>query len=123
MLAPNVKTVAVILVMLVPFVCAYVDKAGNNVGFIKCPDGGLCGNGQTCCYLASHRSYGCCDKPRAVCCRGKLDGMCCSRGYRCNAAELRCDPRVIKTKPTDLDATEIRSSYRELLPDQRFDFE
>ena len=55
---------------------------GNNVGFIKCPDGGLCGNGQTCCYLASHRSYGCCDKPRAVCCRGKMDGRCCSHGYR-----------------------------------------
>ena len=42
---------------------------------------------------------------------------------RCNAAELRCEPSVIKTKPTDLDATEIRSSYRELFPDQRFDFE
>ena len=55
---------------------------GNNVGFIKCPDGGRCKNGQTCCYLASHRSYGCCDKPRAVCCRGKMDGMCCSHGYR-----------------------------------------
>ena len=29
MLAPNVKTVALILVMIVPFVCAYVDKAGK----------------------------------------------------------------------------------------------
>ena len=29
MLAPNLKTVAVILVMIVPFVCAYVDKAGK----------------------------------------------------------------------------------------------
>ncbi|CAH3015720.1 unnamed protein product [Porites evermanni] len=123
MLAPNVKTVAVILVMLVPFVCAYADKGGNNVGFIKCPDGGLCGNRQTCCYLASHRSYGCCDKPRAVCCRGKMDGRCCSHGYRCNEDDFTCVARVIKTKPTDLDATEIRSSERELLPDQRFDFE
>ena len=55
---------------------------GNNVGFIKCPDGGRCKNGQTCCYLASHRRYGCCDTPRAVCCTGKLDGMCCSHGFR-----------------------------------------
>ena len=29
MLAPNVKTAAVILVMIVSFVCAYVDKAGK----------------------------------------------------------------------------------------------
>ena len=42
---------------------------------------------------------------------------------RCNEADLNCVPCVIKTKPTDLDATKIRSSYRELLPDQRFDFE
>ena len=42
---------------------------------------------------------------------------------RCNAAEVKCVPKVIKKKPTDLDATEIRSSYRQLLPDQRFDFE
>ena len=55
---------------------------GNNVGFIKCPDGGRCKNGQTCCYVASHRRYGCCDTPRAVCCTGKLDGMCCSHGFR-----------------------------------------
>ena len=60
----------------------FFSPKGNNVGYIKCPDGGLCGNRQTCCYLASHRSYGCCDKPRAVCCRGKLEGMCCSHGYR-----------------------------------------
>ncbi|CAH3187857.1 unnamed protein product, partial [Porites lobata] len=95
----------------------------NNVGFIKCPDGGRCKNGQTCCYLASHRLYSCCHKPRAVCCTGKMDGRCCSHGFRCNEDDGNCVQSVTKTKPTDLDATEIRSSYRQLLPDQRFDFE
>ncbi|XP_073250888.1 uncharacterized protein [Porites lutea] len=123
MLAPNAKTVAVILVMIVPFVCAYVDKAGSNAGYIRCPDRRRCHDGQTCCYHASAGRYDCCYHPQAVCCTGRMDGICCRRGFRCNEDDFTCVARVIKTKPTDLDATEIRSSERELFPDQRFDFE
>ncbi|CAH3015716.1 unnamed protein product [Porites evermanni] len=127
MLAPNVKTVAVILVMIVPFVCAYVDKAGSNAGFIRCPDGRRCEDRKTCCYYARLRRYACCNSPFANCCHGSMDGKCCPYFYRCDQATRRCVqprfPSLNNKTSIRLDATEIRSCERELLPDQRLAFE
>ena len=56
-------------------------------GDIKCPDGGECPKGDTCCPTTAG-AYGCCPDPNAVCCS---DGKhCCPEGYQCDVSSDTC---------------------------------
>ncbi|XP_062342716.1 granulin 1 [Osmerus eperlanus] len=53
---------------------------------LKCPDGKVCSNLQTCCF--TQKGYVCCPVPNAVCCADLTH--CCPHGYRCNTATKQC---------------------------------
>ncbi|XP_046874773.1 granulin 1 isoform X2 [Hypomesus transpacificus] len=53
---------------------------------LKCPDGKVCSDIQTCCF--TQKGYACCPYPNAVCC-DDLD-HCCPHGYHCNMATKQC---------------------------------
>ena len=62
---------------------------------VKCPDGGECPNGNTCCETNAG-SYGCCPDPNAVCCSDHKH--CCPEGYQCDLADNTCTKADIKEK-------------------------
>ncbi|XP_003382695.1 PREDICTED: prestalk protein-like [Amphimedon queenslandica] len=54
---------------------------------VKCPDGGVCLDGETCCRESGYK-YGCCSYPDATCCS---DGIhCCPSGEICDVARGTC---------------------------------
>ncbi|KAG0444110.1 hypothetical protein HPB47_014159, partial [Ixodes persulcatus] len=57
------------------------------VEIVRCPGGGYCQDGQTCC-LVSGGHYGCCPYPHAVCCSDLAS--CCPEGYRCKVSTHSC---------------------------------
>ena len=59
----------------------------DSSGDIKCPDGGKCPNGDTCCLTATG-DYGCCPDPNAVCCSDEKH--CCPQGYQCDVSSGSC---------------------------------
>lgn len=60
-----------------------------------CPDGGMCGDGNTCCQTPSG-GYGCCPLPNAECCSDHLH--CCHEGTLCDLEHSKC---VNKTHTLD----------------------
>lgn len=56
---------------------------------VRCPDGGTCADGQTCCLVdVTNGTYGCCPEPSAVCCSDHK--TCCPEGYQCNVESGTC---------------------------------
>ena len=55
---------------------------------MRCPDGGMCSNGNTCCPIEGSK-YGCCPVSDGVCCG---DGKhCCPFGTTCDLSRGTCD--------------------------------
>ncbi|XP_069041662.1 progranulin-like isoform X2 [Lepisosteus oculatus] len=54
---------------------------------LRCPDGGLCEDGSTCCRSPSGR-YSCCPLPHAVCCEDHKH--CCFEGTVCDVKHSEC---------------------------------
>ncbi|XP_017320488.1 granulin b isoform X1 [Ictalurus punctatus] len=52
-----------------------------------CPDGGMCDEGNTCCWTPSG-GYGCCPLPNAECCSDHLH--CCQEGTLCDMEHGTC---------------------------------
>ncbi|XP_028823013.1 granulin b [Denticeps clupeoides] len=59
---------------------------------LPCPDGGLCGDDETCCPEPSGR-YGCCHLRNAVCCTDLLH--CCPEGTSCNLTIGQCQKKSV----------------------------
>ncbi|KAM9991826.1 hypothetical protein ACTFIZ_012489 [Dictyostelium cf. discoideum] len=59
-------------------------------GSVKCPDGSLCPNSNTCC-SASDGSYACCPTPNAQCCSDKQH--CCPYQFTCGNGGNICKPQ------------------------------
>ncbi|XP_074512001.1 granulin a [Sebastes fasciatus] len=57
------------------------------VGADECPDGGSCGNGQTCCNNPAN-GYECCPLDQAECCGDHMH--CCPAGTVCDTATYSC---------------------------------
>ena len=54
---------------------------------VKCPDGGICLDGNTCCPENGNK-YGCCSYFDANCCSDRIH--CCPSGYTCDTARGTC---------------------------------
>ncbi|XP_064647998.1 SCO-spondin-like isoform X2 [Lineus longissimus] len=78
-------------------------KHSSSVSVVICPNKQTCPDGNTCCRLASG-DYGCCPRPKAVCCPDLTH--CCPNGYTCNLKAGSCTqgalslPWLEKTKAT-----------------------
>ncbi|KAN0047324.1 hypothetical protein ACTA71_001706 [Dictyostelium dimigraforme] len=62
----------------------------QDFGSVKCPDGSLCPNSNTCC-PASDGSYACCPTPNAECCSDKQH--CCPYQFTCGNGGNICKPQ------------------------------
>ncbi|KAN0014605.1 hypothetical protein ACTFIU_000923 [Dictyostelium citrinum] len=62
----------------------------QDFGSVKCPDGSLCPNSNTCC-PASGGSYACCPTPNAQCCSDKQH--CCPYQFTCGNGGNICKPQ------------------------------
>ncbi|EAL65602.1 granulin domain-containing protein [Dictyostelium discoideum AX4] len=62
----------------------------QDFGSVKCPDGSLCPNSNTCC-SASDGSYACCPTPNAQCCSDKQH--CCPYQFTCGNGGNICKPQ------------------------------
>ena len=59
----------------------------GDVGDLKCPGGGSCSDGETCC-LHINGGYGCCEIANANCCDNYM--TCCNSGTVCDNANGKC---------------------------------
>lgn len=88
----------------------------------RCPDGGSCGDYQTCC-LGKSGKYGCCPLPNAVCCSDHQS--CCPEGYTCKVSTQQCTlgnhtvAMVKKLRAIQNDVPELQSAgkCREFVPE------
>ncbi|KAK5581744.1 hypothetical protein RB653_0013861 [Dictyostelium firmibasis] len=65
----------------------------KDVGSVKCPDGSLCPNSNTCC-PANDGSYACCPTPNAQCCSDKQH--CCPYQFSCGNGGNICKPQGLR---------------------------
>ncbi|XP_019950288.2 granulin a [Paralichthys olivaceus] len=78
----------------------------------ECPDGGRCGQGQTCCNDPTN-GYECCPLELAECCGDHTH--CCPAGTVCNSAKSSCDNATMSipwVERASADQLRISKSFR-----------